>query len=721
MTGLSRDPLERQLARILNGRGFVSSPRMQSFLRFVIEKKLEDDVPSLKETSIGIAVFDRKPGYDPQVDAIVRVEARRLRSKLQQYYETEGLLDPVVIQLPTGTYVPEFLERPVAEIAPAAGEAVSIPQEHRSHRFWMFLTLWSAVLVVAASFGGWTWARVRMEQAAQPVSRPLTSYPGQEFDPQISPDGKQVAFVWDGNVEQYKIYTKLLEVGNPVRVTSGPGHDLHPSWSPDAQYLAFLRVAPSEKALMMVPALGGAVRKVADLTPSEVGTWRADATQMYGSPGPAWSPTGGYIAVTDYPDSGTGGALVLITPDGKRIRQLTRPPAGIHDFDPAFSPNGRLLAFIRYTSAYTSDLHLISVDGGEARQLTFDRHDIRGISWLPDNRTITFASNRGNGYGLWKTTKDGTAPIQVALNGYRMTEPSVGHGGELLAYTDTMRGSNGWRATRAGSSGKFGPPEMVIASSRQSFCAHYSPDGQRIAFVSDRSGNFEVWVSKSDGSEPVQITNFGGPMVGSPRWSPDGRWITFDARQDGHAAIFVVSSAGGTPHPLEKNRFEERMPSWSRNGKWIYFSSNRGGPVQLWKAPVSGGPAVRISHGIAFTSSESVDGKTIYFTGLGSGIWQVSSEGGEESLIPELGHFHAGLYVAVAKQGIYLVESETSRKILFFSFATRRVESVAKIAATMVIDTSSLDVSSDERQVLYSQMDAGGSDIMLARNWHLSR
>jgi dipeptidyl aminopeptidase/acylaminoacyl peptidase len=210
-------------------------------------------------------------------------------------------------------------------------------------------------------------------------------------------------------------------------------------------------------------------------------------------------------------------------------------------------------------------------------------------------------------------------------------------------------------------------------------------------------------------------------MVGSPRWSPDGHWITFDARRDGHAAIFVVSSADGTPRQLEQSRFEERMPSWSRDGKWIYFSSNRGGTVQLWKEPASGGPAVRISHRIAFTSSESADGKTVYFTGLGTGVWQVPSVGGEELLVPELEHFHAGLYVAVATRGIYLVDQETSRNILFFSFATRRVEPVAKIANTMVIDTPSLDVSSDERQVLYSQMDASGSDIMLARNWHRSR
>jgi Tol biopolymer transport system component len=478
-----------------------------------------------------------------------------------------------------------------------------------------------------------------------------------------------------------------------------------------------LHVSPTEKALMVVPALGGAVRKIADLTPSEVGTWRADATQMYGSPGPAWSPAGAYIAVTDYPDAKAGGSLILITPEGNRLRRLTRPRLGVHDFSPAFSSNGKLLAFIRYTSAYTSDLFVIGAEGAGLRQLTFDRSDIRGIAWLPDSRTLLFASNRGNVYGVWRTTIEGGPPVAIPLTGYRITDPSVSHDGKLLAYADTIRNSNVWRAERPGGRNGFGSPRLLVASSRQSFCAHYSPDGKKIAFISDRSGSFEVWVSKSDGLEPVQITDFRGPMVGSPRWSPDGRWIAFDARRDGHAAIFIVSAAGGAPRQLEQNSFEERMPSWSRDGKWIYFCSNRGGTVQLWKAPETAGPAVRVSRRIAFTSSESADGRTVYFTSLGAGLWQVPAEGGEESPVPELSNFHSGLYFAVSKLGIYFVDQEISRTIVFLSFATRRVEPVAHIERPMVIDTSSLDVSADEREIIYSQLDAGGSDVMLARNW----
>lgn len=718
-----RKSVEAQVQRVLSSSYFISSTRMRHFLEFVVQTKLNEDLGSLKESLIGVAVFGRPANYDTQNDSIVRVEARRLRGKLRSYYEAEGKADPIEILLPVGAYVPEFVEKPFpleTTISPAEEKAPPEKPENAEpikpvsfgRRYAAWAVALAGLAVLAAGVAAW-WRNTDGPKKATTV--PLTSYSGAEFAPQISPDGKQIAFVWDGNKHEYNIYTKLLEIGNPVRVTSGEGHDLNPNWSPDGKYLAFVKVGRREKTLTIVPALGGSEKKLANLTPSEIYTWRADASQMYGSPGPAWSPNGDIIAVTDYPSEKFGGALLLVGLDGKR-RLLTHPDSGTHDFSPAFSPDGASLAFIRYTSAYTSDLYVASLKTGEVHQVTQDRQDIQGISWLPDNRTIVFSSNRSRSYSLWTVEADGSAPVPVAVNGTRLTEPSVSRDGQFLAFTDTVRISNIWKARR-NTVGAYQAPSVAISSSRQSYCAHFSPDGKRIVFISDRSGSFEVWVSKADGSEPTQITNFGGPMVGSPRWSPNGEWITFDARVDGRAAIFIVNAAGGAPRRLEQNGFEERMPSWSQDGKWLYFCSNRGGRVQLWKSPVGGGPALRVSTRIAFTSFESSDGQTLYFTSLGGGLWQVPTSGGEESAIPALNAFHSGLYVAVAKSGIYLVDQETSRNILHYSFASQRVVSLFQIPRTMVIDSSSLDVSPDESEIIFSQVDASGSDVMLARHW----
>ncbi len=111
-TDMHLQPLIReQLARISRSRVFSLSTRMQRFLRFVVETSLEGRVDSLKEYVIGTEVYDRKPPYEPSQDSIVRTEARRLRSKLKEYYETDGKMDPLIIGLQTRGYIPFFALR----------------------------------------------------------------------------------------------------------------------------------------------------------------------------------------------------------------------------------------------------------------------------------------------------------------------------------------------------------------------------------------------------------------------------------------------------------------------------------------------------------------------------------------------------------------------------------------------------------------------------------
>src|SRR5512147_2633377 len=105
--------IRQQLARLLGSHGFIRSERMSRFLRFVVEETLAQDNPALKEWVIAQRVFDRGENYSPSNDPVVRVEARRLRSKLDEYYAAQGVADPIRIVLPKGSYVPVFEQRGV--------------------------------------------------------------------------------------------------------------------------------------------------------------------------------------------------------------------------------------------------------------------------------------------------------------------------------------------------------------------------------------------------------------------------------------------------------------------------------------------------------------------------------------------------------------------------------------------------------------------------------
>jgi serine/threonine-protein kinase len=123
--------IRAQLDRILRNRTFSQSERMRRFLCFAVEHCLSGRPEQLKEYLIGVEVFDKKPDYDPRLDPIVRVEARRLRAKLKEYYENDGGQDEIVIDFPKGSYAPQFRERrapaPAAQVEQRMDAVVILP------------------------------------------------------------------------------------------------------------------------------------------------------------------------------------------------------------------------------------------------------------------------------------------------------------------------------------------------------------------------------------------------------------------------------------------------------------------------------------------------------------------------------------------------------------------------------------------------------------------
>ncbi len=160
----SEDAVRRQLDRLLASTGFANAGRMSRFLKFVVEKTLSGEAERLKEYVIGVEVFDRDANYDPRVDAIVRVEAARLRTKLAEYYTGEGCDDAVVVSLPKGGYAPvmKLEQRPAATAAlepsgrPAEGAAAPTVAPAHLHRWLLGAALAGGATLAVAAWGPWT-------------------------------------------------------------------------------------------------------------------------------------------------------------------------------------------------------------------------------------------------------------------------------------------------------------------------------------------------------------------------------------------------------------------------------------------------------------------------------------------------------------------------------------------------------------------------------------
>jgi Tol biopolymer transport system component/DNA-binding winged helix-turn-helix (wHTH) protein len=562
------------------------------------------------------------------------------------------------------------------------------------------------------------------DSGTEPLVMPVTSLPGRETQPAFSPDGSQIAFVWgredEGNPD---IYVKLVDTGEPLQLTTDPAPDFSPVWSPDGRHLAFVREGDAG-GIYLVPTLGGAERKLGDIFPT--GVYHRGAYQQFGRGTLSYSPDGKYLAVADKTAATEPFGIFLIALDTGDRRRLTMPPAAsVGDESPAFSPDGRTVAFARLVEG-AKEIYLVAVTGGEPRRLTFE-DNVRpgsftaGLAWMPDGREIVFASNRSGPFQLWRVPTAGGTPVRVGVHAQELSFPAVARDGSQLAWIQTSFDTNIWHVPISDPTGPRVAPTPLIASTAHDSNPQYSPDGQRIAFVSSRTGTNEVWVADRDGRKPMRLTNRGGPVTGTPRWSPDGREIAFDSQVAANRDIYVVGSNGGTLRQLTTEAGEDTCPSWSRDGRWIYFGSGRSGRLQIWKKPSAGGPAVQVTKQGGFEGFESTDGKYFYYSkGRDvAGIWRVELQGGVETAVVD--HHGAGFWRswAVAEEGIYFATAEVSASptIEFFSFATGAITPVAVLERPIPARVWGLAVSPDLRSILSTQIDLIGSDIMLTRNF----
>jgi TolB-like protein len=180
------DAVRAQLDRILASSGFANADRLSRFLRFVVERTLDGEGDQLKEYRLGTEVFDRPADYDPRLDSIVRVEARRLRSKLAEYYEGPGRADPIVIRVDKGGYAATFdaatfdaatFEAPPADAPAGPGPTMALTPAAAAGRRWRPFALGTAALVLAV-LAGWqivsrnaASASSRIQVAVLPLAR----------------------------------------------------------------------------------------------------------------------------------------------------------------------------------------------------------------------------------------------------------------------------------------------------------------------------------------------------------------------------------------------------------------------------------------------------------------------------------------------------------------------------------------------------------------------
>jgi Tol biopolymer transport system component len=587
------------------------------------------------------------------------------------------------------------VEAAAGDVSPASRPKEPRPRVATPTRIGLGLLLLAFVVAVAVVM----WPRPRPFAG---LATPLLSVVGRASQSVLSPDGRRVAFVWNGEREfgNLDLYVKDTASGPPVRLTDHPNNEHSPAWSADGMSLAFLR----DKEGVFVMAAQG--RKLERIIAQAAGA-------VYGV-GLAWSADGRHLYYSERVQAAEPLRIFRVAIAGGSVERVTNPTDGAGDMYPSLAPNSHQLAFIRQARSLAADVYVVDLGSSgraakQARRLTSIGSRIAGLDWLPQGDGLVFSSDQSGGRRLWLWRSGWRTRVEpLALAGEEAFQPSIARRGGVLVYSRRYWPTGIWRIDIGGDAPAS--PVKLIASVREDTEPACSPDGSRAAFVSNRTGSTEIWTSRADGTHATQLTTFGGPPTHGPVWSPDGRQIAFHSGPERSSSVFVIPAEGGAPRRITPPGMHSVQPSWSPDGRVIFFTSNQSGRDQIWRIALDGAGLRQITDAGGVQPQLSQDGRWIYFKR--DGLWRIPVGGGGEVSVLD---GPVGTY-AISQRGIYFDRGfgdYSKPEIHILDFETNKQKLVMRFERRKA---AGLSISADGGSLLVPLNDRQSSELVLVRS-----
>lgn len=599
------------LESVVSSPAFTGSKRCQDFLRLVVERRLAGDLDSLRERQIGVDMFGRPADYDTSNDAVVRVRATEVRKRLAQYYRESDPSPQVRIDLPAGTYVPEFSwasEAKTETSEPAPGPIVPTSPSRRR-----VSTLGVAAVIVIVSLV--LFLSLRHSPPSQPVNAVRLSlglpqgvtlhrnwHPFEQFA--LSPDGEMLAFAATDATGQSSLWIRPLSSSEAQRMDQTEGA-LLPFWSPDSQYIGFWAAGRLRK----IRRSGGLPEVICSVPEIAQGTWGSDGTILFAkavnSPIFRVSSSGGTAtAVTSLLPGQTSQMWVQFLPDGKHFIYLGRTNQTSSD------PGARVYAQ--------------SLNGGSPVELLSVQTRATAVpDYLLFVQDRTLYAQRMD----WKALKKIAEPVLVAGNvaaspAYLGTSEFAASQNGVLIY-GTSEGSSfdqfNWYARDGSVVGSF---DAVIDF--QQFTL--SPDGKYLAlnsFLQHATGS--LWLINLATNTTTPLTT--DPHAQSdPVWSPDSRYVAFNLLPNGGSdppfLVQKIEIGSQQPQPVYGDNDRHWVEDWSSDGKFLLTHDTRTFSI----IPLSGDVKPKALYTSSFLKDAfhlSPDGQLIAYGENRTGKWEV--------------------------------------------------------------------------------------------------
>lgn len=540
---------------------------------------------------------------------------------------------------------------------------------------------------------------------------PLTAFEGYEATPSFSPDGSRVVFTWAGpEGENEDLYVVRSTGEPPQRLTTAPEQDVSPAWSPDGREIAFLRGDHQmESRLMLLDLASGRERELAVVT-----GWYGRETRNL-----SWSPDGKWLAVLHGGTGSRQSVLRLYSPSTREWRDVLKPDRSLEYLEPAISLDGKYIAYVvdslvKYAIWVRKLTPDYRPDGEPVMTAPMGSHP----AWTPNGDLLYRSARTEAGVlakiprsEIGKTDAGKYAPVDDRF-GRDIVDVAAARNGARLAIVRAVYDADLWRY-RMPRSGKPAGPQVVANSTYSDREAEISPAGDRVAFLSDRSGRAQVWVAGLDGTGLRQLS-FGDTVMRGPTWLPDGRRIRFGTREADVPRFYVADTQTGTVTFERSNFYIDHVSS---DGGWEFrFRPGPEGNV-MWREPADhSAPAEMVAptrKRMIYPRYDPAD-KWIYFTDLFRGpakLWRVPMMGGgpEELVQPET----LSGSTAVSREGVYFIRQLGGRRFGLY-FQPHEGKREAKLLLEMPKRPRlRMSVTADDRELVVDVVTQEGSDVLV--------
>lgn len=447
---------------------------------------------------------------------------------------------------------------------PALATPVARPTPTKARR-WLLAGAFVMLVVVALL----AWRVFMMRQAASATDwskakfERLTELSNREGNASISPNGQEVVYarLIDG---QWDVIWQRIGGSVTRNLTNHPANDGDPAFSPDGENIAFYSSRD-----------GGGIYVM--------GTMGENPLRLTeGGRDPSWSPDGKEIiystAVANVLSRfSLGGELWVINLASRAKRRLD---AGADAVQPSWSPNGQRIAFWGLRAGSKREIWTIPASGGTPVAVTNDDFDDANPVWSPDGNWLYFTSNRNGRWGIWRVPLEQETgrllgQLELVPTASDSLECSIANNGKRMVYTASRKANRIFRvAFDAASNTVRGEPLQVTQSERNIVTPDVSPDGERLAYYSYGDPQFDIFIVNKDGTGYRQITN-DNAKDRYPRWSPDGQTLAFFTDRTGKYEAWTYRLESGETKQLtfsQPNQPGYVAPVWGPTGKQMAIS-----------------------------------------------------------------------------------------------------------------------------------------------------